>query len=416
MSILDTVAVLISITAVFSYFNHRVLKLPTTIGVMLISLVLSLCVFIFSKMGFSDYTNTAVLMVENIDFTEVVLNCMLSLLLFAGALHVDINDLREQRWPIGCLATAGVITTTIIIGFSSYFILGVLGLSVPIIYCMIFGALISPTDPIAVLGILKSVGAPKSLETKIVGESLLNDGVALVLFLVLLSIAVSPDEMTVSNIVMLFIEEVVGGVIFGVILGYIGFLMIRSVDAYQVEIMLTMAIVIGGYTLAQNIHVSGPLAIVVAGLMIGNKGRLLSMSDKTRENLDTFWELIDEIVNSLLFVLIGVELLALNFTSDTLLAGLVLIPVVLLARLVSTGTLVAALKKRISFTKNAVWILTWGGLRGAISVALALSLPQGETRGIIVEITYIVVVFSILVQGLTIGPLINYLIPGCKKS
>lgn len=407
MSILDTAALIISITAVFAYINHRFIKLPTTIGVMSISLFLSVAMLCLSNIDDFQYTKELLLIVSAVDFNQVVLDCMLSSLLFAGALHVNINDIKDRKWAIGLMASIGVLITTFLIGVSSYYVFTLLGFAVPFIYCLLFGALISPTDPIAVLGILKTVGAPKSLETKVVGESLFNDGIALVIFLVILGIATNPMDVSAGSVLLLFAEEAIGGLLFGAILGYIGYKLIKSVDNYHVEVLLTLAMVLGGYSLAQNLHVSGPLAVVVAGLMIGNKGRALAMSDETRKNLDTFWELIDEILNAVLFVLIGVELLVISFTGSIFIAGVVLIPVILLARLLSTGALVGVLRKKMEFSKGAVWILTWGGLRGAISVALALSIPEGEYREIIIATTYIVVVFSILVQGLTIGKLIK---------
>ena len=377
--------------------------------------MLSLLAFAIEALGYNGLTKQLSTLVESIDFNRVVMDFMLSFLLFAGALHVNINDLAEKKWSIGLMATVGVLVTTVIIGISSYFVFNAVGIEIPLIYCFVFGALISPTDPIAVLGILKKAGAPKSLETKVVGESLFNDGIAVVLFLVLANIALDPDSFTVSGTALLFVEEVVGGGLYGFVLGSLGYFLIKKVDDYHVEILLTLAMVIGGYSLAQALHVSGPLAIVTAGLMIGNKGRMLAMSDQTREHLDTFWELVDEILNTVLFVLVGIEVLVLTFTGKVMLAGIIIIPVTLLARLASTGLFTGLLRNKVAFTENAVWVLVWGGLKGAVSVALALSLPPGEIRDVLVAVTYVVVVFSIIAQGLTVGQLIERVIPKAKE-
>ena len=407
---LDTTAIILAITALFSFLNYRFIKLPTTIGVMVISLVISIVLIVLQYAGFDGITQQAQAFVKHVDFDEVVMKGMLSLLLFAGALHVNINDLLERKWAIGLMATIGVLLTTFIVGFVSFYVFAAFGFSIPLIYCLLFGSLIAPTDPIAVLGILKQAKAPKSLEIKITGESLFNDGIAVVVFVVLLGIAQGGEDMTVGHIALVFAEEAIGGVIYGLLLGYSGYQMLKWVDNYQVEILITLALVVSGYTLAGHIHVSGPLAIVVAGLMIGNKGRMFAMSDTSREHLDTFWELIDEILNAVLFVLIGIEVLALAFDHMTLAVGFVLIPIILLARLASTSFLLGALRLKETLTRHAEWILTWGGLRGAISVALALALPPGDIRDTILTVTYIIVVFSILVQGLTLGKLIQVLI------
>ena len=401
MSLFEISSLLLCMAAIFSYINYRFIKLPTTIGIMLLSLVFSLVLILCGEFGFS-LDDHATELVRSIDFNEALLHGMLSFLLFAGALHVNLNDLREQKWVIATLATVGVICSTFIIGTAIYFILQWLGVPVAYIYCLVFGALISPTDPIAVMGILKVVGAPKTLETKIAGESLFNDGVGVVVFLVLLGVATGGDEMTTSHIVGLFAVESIGGVLFGLGLGFIGFFMLRGVDNYQVEALITLALVSGGYALAEALHVSAPIAVVVAGLFIGNQGRMLAMSDNTRERLDDFWELIDEILNAVLFLLIGVELLILTFTKQFIIAGLIAIPIVLFSRWVCVGTPIQIMKKFRTFSPYATTILTWGGLRGGISVALALSIPAGPAREPLLVITYCVVVFSILVQGLTI--------------
>ena len=405
MQILNTIAILLTLSAVFSYINYRFIKLPTAIGIMLISLVLSLILLVSGKLGLFDISQQAKTLIERIDFHETLINGMLSFLLFAGALHINLNELSKQKWVIVILATVGVISSTFIIGGMSWVILNALELNVSFIYCLLFGALISPTDPIAVLGILKTVGVPKSLEIKISGESLFNDGVAVVVFLVLLGIATGQGEASVSSISLLFLQEAIGGAVYGLIIGWLCFYMLRSVNSYQVEVLLTLALVMGGYALATAIHVSGPIAMVVAGLLIGNQGRLLAMSDSTREHLDSFWELIDEILNAVLFLLIGLEVLVLVYHTEYFLAALAIIPIVLLSRFISVGVPVKAMKQIREFSPGVTRLMTWGGLRGGISVALALSLPQGMEREVILAVTYAVVIFSILVQGLTLGSL-----------
>ena len=407
MQILDIAAVLITLAAVFSYLNHRYIRLPSAIGLMLMALCLSLVLLGLGKLGYWRIEQTAESFIRSIDFNRTLMHGMLSFLLFAGALHVNLRDLAEQKWIVGSLATIGTVGSTFVVSGLFFFLARGLGLELPFIYCLLFGALISPTDPIAVLGILKSAGAPKSLETKITGESLFNDGIGVVVFIVLLELVASGAEPSAGHIVLLFAEEALGGILFGLILGGIAYWMLARVDNYSVEILVTLAVVMGGYSLAVAIHTSGPIAMVVAGLVIGNHGRRLAMSERTREHLDLFWELVDEILNTVLFVLIGFELLILELTGDALTAGLLAIPVVLLARFICVGAPVKLLEFRRSFTPGAIRILTWGGLRGGISVALALSIPAGPERDLILTVTYTVVVFSILVQGLTIGPLIK---------
>ena len=411
MSIINTIAILISLAAIFSYINYRFLKVPQTIGLLAIALLMSLGIVLIGKLGY-PIEDKADAFLKGIDFNETLMQGMLSALLFAGALHVHLEELIKQRWIVAILASVGVMTSTFLVGYASYFIFGWFGLDIPFIYCLLFGSLISPTDPIAVLGILKTVGASKSLETKIAGESLFNDGVAVVVFLVLLSIAGvgghgEQAEVSAMSIAALFLQEAVGGAIFGLAIGYIAYRMLASINNYQVEILLTLALVLGGHALAMALHLSGPIAVVVAGLLIGNGGRKLAMSDKTREHLDNFWELIDEILNAVLFVLIGFEVLILVFKPEYVWAGLVMIPTVLAIRFISVGIPVSILRIRQSFTPKIVRILTWGGLRGGISIALVLTLPAGPNREALLVITYIIVIFSILVQGMTVGKLVK---------
>jgi CPA1 family monovalent cation:H+ antiporter len=414
MQLLDLIAVVITLAALFSYLNHRFIKLPNTIGVMLIALLFSLLLLAIDALT-GGIREPVLAMLNSVDFSETLMQGMLSFLLFAGALHVNIEDLARQKWVIALLATAGILTSTFIIGALSWMLLGLLGFEVALIYCLLFGALISPTDPIAVLGILKKAGVPKTLETKVTGESLFNDGIGVVIFVVLLGIATGKAEASVSSVMLLIGQEALGGVLFGLLLGYVVFRLMQRIDDYSVEVLLTLALVMGGYSAAHALHVSGPIAIVVAGLFIGNHGRLLAMSATTRHRLDNFWELVDEILNAVLFVLIGLEVLVISSGTGYLPLGALLaaamlaIPLVLLARLVSVGIPVTVMRHFRSFTPNAVRVLTWGGLRGGISVALALSLPvtTGPERDILLVMTYVVVLFSILVQGLTINRLVG---------
>jgi CPA1 family monovalent cation:H+ antiporter len=408
MELQNTAGLLFTVTALFAYLNHRFIKLPTTIGIMLVALVFSVMLVVLDYFGRTAGEQYAVSVLKNIDFNQTLMQGMLSFLLFAGALHVNLEALLDKKWVILILASVGVILSTFIVGAASWVLFGWLGMKIPFIYCLLFGSLIAPTDPVAVMGIMKTAGASESLETKIAGESLFNDGVAVVVFLALLEIASGHEPVTASHIGLLFLEEAVGGALFGLFIGWLTFLMLKSVDNYQVEILLTLALVIGGYALASQLHLSGPIAIVIAGLLIGNHGRHLAMSEKTREHIDTFWELIDEILNAILFVLIGLEIIVLSFTGKYLLAGVLLAVIVLLARFISVGTLINLLKLKNSFHPHVVKILTWGGLRGGISVALALSLPAGQERDIIVTVTYVIVILSIVIQGLTIGRLIKF--------
>ena len=406
MDLFNILAILITLAAVFSYINFRYIGLPVTIGVMVIALSMSLMLNLLGSFGLG-LKPQAELLLRNIDFDRALLHGMLSFLLFAGALHIDINDLIELKWSIGALATVGTLISTFLVGTLTWFVLGWFGIGLSYLYCLLFGALISPTDPIAVLSILKTAGAPKSLEMRITGESLFNDGVGIVVFLVILEMATGAHEVSAGHIGLLFVQEVIGGVLFGLGIGYLAYQMLKSVDNYQVELLITIALVAGGYALADALHLSGPIAIVVAGLLIGNHGRLFGMSEKTRAHLDVFWELVDEILNAVLFVLIGLEVLVLTFTKQYLLVSLLIIPLVLFARFVAIGIPVTLLRPFRAFSPGAVRIMTWGGLRGGISVALALSLPPGRERDVILAITYAVVVFSIVVQGLTLGRMVK---------
>lgn len=397
--------ILIVLTALFSYVNFRFIKLPETIGIMLISLLCSVVILVLGKF-YPILTDRSIETIRSLDFETLLMKIMLSFLLFAGAIHIDIQRLKEEMTSIALYATIGVLLSTFIIGNAMYFVFGWFGFDIPFIYCLLFGALISPTDPIAVLGLLKKAKIPASLEIRISGESLFNDGVGVVIFASLLDVAATGTEnLSISKLALSFLREAGGGIAWGLILGYISFYLLRSIDNYQVEVLITIAIVMGGYLLASHLHISGPLAMVIAGIIIGNKGKQQAMSDTTKDYLTKFWELVDHILNALLFLLIGFEMIAFSFDQKTLGLGMVAILIALFARFLSVFIPTLFLSFRGSFKKRVIPILVWGGLRGSISVALALSLPKSDYREIILSITYIIVIFSIGVQGLTIGKL-----------
>ncbi|MGH7222186.1 MAG: cation:proton antiporter [Gemmataceae bacterium] len=406
----DLIAALLVMAAILSYLNYRLLKLPSTIGLMALTLLASVAVVAIGRVV-PQLRIQAQQFITQLQLDKTLLHGMLGFLLFAGAIHLDLGELRRHKIAIAVLATVGVLLSTALVGSLTWLMLSLLGAPIALIYCLLFGALISPTDPIAVLALLKNIGAPRSLEIKIAGESLFNDGVGVVVFLGLLEIAIGEQGFHAGRLGLLFLREAGGGAAFGLAAGLLAYGLLRSVDNYQVEILLSLALVAGGYALADALHLSGPIAMVVAGLLIGNHGRSFAMSPTTAKNLDLFWELIDEILNAVLFVLLGLEVLVLTFTDKYLLAGLLAIPIVLLARFVSVSIPIWTMQRWQPFTPGSIRVLTWGGLRGGISVAMALALPkeaEGKPipeREIILVITYVVVVFSILVQGLTIGPL-----------
>ncbi|MCG7599986.1 sodium:proton antiporter [Halomonas sp. McH1-25] len=413
---LELIAIIVSLTAILAWFNHQFVRLPTTIGVMAIALAFSWGLHGLAWLGFTAIEDQAEVLLSRIDFNQLLMDGMLSLLLFAGALHIDLDRLRRYRWSIGFLATLGVVISTLAIGSAAYFLLGTLGLAVPWMYCLVFGALISPTDPIAVLGILRNANAPVDLELRIVGESLFNDGVAVVVFTLLLGAAAGDEALTVMHAGKLFLQEAGGGILLGLVIGTLAYWLMRSIDEYRIEVLISLAVVLGGYSLALHLHISGPIAMVVAGLLIGNKARQSAMSDTTREHLDAFWELIDEILNTLLFVLIGLEVLLIPFELAHLWACAGLIVVILAVRFTTIGVPVMLLREQLGFRRGSARILTWGGLRGGISVALALALPDGETRDILLTVTYLIVLFSILVQGLSIGRVVTWLLGDSRHA
>ncbi len=409
MSLFAVVSILIVISALFGYINVRFLKLPTTIGLMVITIVFTLLILVTSL--FNDaLLEQEKLLISQIDFQTVLLDVMLSFLLFAGALHTNFQQLKVQRKPILAFATFGTLTSTFLVGFFVYYLLKFIGLEVDFIYCLLFGALISPTDPIAVLGILKQVGAPKKLETKIVGESLFNDGIGVVVFLTIYQIAKGGSEVTFVHIAEMFLVEVVGGIALGLLLGWLTYRLLKSIDDYDVEVIITIAAVMGGTVLAQYLHLSAPLAMVTTGLIVGHDTiRENSMSEITEQYVDKFWELIDILLNTILFVMIGMEILVLTYNNQFILAGLLCIPTLLLARYLSLMIPIKLFEKKLDFVPNTNLIMTWGGLRGGISIALALSLTPDMHRDLFLVVTYIIVVFSIIGQGLTVGKLIKKL-------
>lgn len=410
MELYYSFSALIVLSAIFSYLNSRFLKLPPSIGVMVIALIVSLGLIATDSIFPRTFIGISTL-IASVDLTEILMGAMLNFLLFAGAIHLHLEDLREQRLPVIIFSTVSVVISTFVIGFLIYYILPLIGISIPLIQCLVFGALISPTDPIAVLGILKQAGVPKSLETKIAGESLFNDGMAVVVFILMLALARGEEVNTsFAGIAGLFVKEALGGISLGLLLGFLGSKMMYRVDGYNVHVLITLAIVMGGHLAAQALHMSGPLAMVAAGLVVGNYGKNPgAVSDTERDYIDKFWELIDEILNAILFLIIGFELLLIPDMKQYGWAGLVAIVVVLSARFISIYIPVKLIPFKTRFGKKSITILVWGGLRGGVSIALALSIDQHLNKDLLLAITYFVVLFSIIVQGLTVGKLTDRL-------
>ena len=414
MTIFEMSAILTVIAAIFGYINHRVIKLPSVIGLMTIASFFSLTLIFLKVIGISGVTNFIQDNLSQIDLENLVLEIMLPFLLFAGALHVNLNDLFNRRFAIFSFATISLLISSFLIGVLIYFTSKLFGNPLPYVFCFLFGALISPTDPIAVLGVMRKTQTPDSLKVKIVGESLFNDGFGVVIFLIILRFSLGSAEsdfdlmINLKSIALFLLQEVAGGILLGLIIGSIGYFAMKTIDDHGLEILISVALVIGSYSLARNLHLSAPLTIVVVGLLIGNHGRHLAMSEQTRKNVDTFWELIDELLNAILFLLIGFELVLLPFNQislgSVLIVSLCAIPIVLFSRLVGIGVPITILRSLgRQFSTNAIRIITWAGLRGGISLALALSIPEGKERNSILIMTYTIVVFSILVQGLTLG-------------
>ena len=406
LSAFDIAAILVVLVAAFGYINHRLLKLPQSIAMTGMGAVMSLLVVLFDRLnpgaGLSAH---AAAFLGGVDFETTLLDGMLSFLLFAGALHVDWHELRRGRWPILVLSTVGVLLSTALVGGGFYLLTQWLGVPLPLIWCLVFGALISPTDPVAVMAVLRRTETSPTLQATVAGESLFNDGVGVVIFSILLTAAASGADFAIPHFLQAFVVEAGGGVLLGLLVGSIGFFAMRSIDEYNVELMITLAVVMGGYTLGHWIGVSGPVAMAVAGLLIGNAGVALAMSDVTRDHVLKFWALVDELLNAILFLLIGLEIIAISPSPTLLLLGALAIPLLLVARWVSVATPLAVIRSLPE--RPARVTLVWGGLRGGISVALALSLTHQPAREAILTVTYLVVLFSVLVQGATIGPLLK---------
>jgi len=415
MKLFDTFSILIVLSAALAYINHRFIKLPSTIGLMFLSLLLSIGLIIIGTVS-PLFLGQATAALANFDFTELLMGSMLSFLLFAGAIHIKFSQLRKVLWSVTLYSTFGVVIATFVIGGAMYYLLPLFQIQMPFLHCLLFGSLIAPTDPIGVLGVLKEAKVPKDLEMKIAGESLFNDGVGVVVFLTILEIAQKPVPPTFFEVSTLFVQEAIGGLAFGFVIGYAAYLLMRSIDNYAVEILITLAMVMGGYSLAHYLHVSGPLAMVVAGIIVGNQGKKHAMSAITEEYVDKFWELIDEVLNALLFVIIGLELLVIKFTSSFIVIGLIAIFVVLLTRYISIFLPSQIIRIKEDVDHSTILMLVWGGLRGGISIALALSLKPEFGKDLWVPLTYFVVSFSILVQGLTVGRLAKRLVANVKAT
>ncbi len=400
----EAAAVLVVIAAILGYVNYIYFRMPQTIGLTVMGAVASMVMIgldaALPTLGIGDAVRS---FLDGIEFDAVLLNAMLSFLLFAGALHINLDMLLSRRWAVLAMALFGVIISTFIVGFGFKVLATMLGLDVPLVWCLVFGALISPTDPVAVLGILKSARVPPELEAKIGGESLFNDGVGVVVFSICVAAAVGTSEFSAGHALELFVVEAFGGALLGLVTGWIGYKSMKAIDEHNLEVLISLAVVMGGYALALRLHVAGPIAMAVAGLLIGNYGTRFAMSDRTREHLTSFWSLIDEVLNSVLFLLIGMEIAAIVLDRSFILAGLIAIPLVLFARFLAVGVPFTLLKPFMPFTKGALPVLVWGGLRGGISIALALSLPDSPVTDLILTVTYVVVIFSVVVQGATMG-------------
>jgi Na+:H+ antiporter len=404
LNLFHLLSILIVLSAGFAYINFRVLKLPNSIGLMLVSLIFSFVIILIGNF-YPSFKDSVAESLGTLNFSELLLEGMLSFMLFAGAIQIKYEDLKNEKLSIILFSTISVLISTFIVGFAAFYLLNIFGVNVNLIHALLFGALISPTDPIAVLSILKRAGISKSLETKIAGESLFNDGVAVVVFITILKLAQPGAEIDVQSVLLLFGQEALGGIALGILVGMCGYKFISHIDNYQVEVMITLAVVMGGYSLAHYIHVSGPLAMVSAGIITGNYGKKYGMSEITKEYVDKFWELIDEILNAILFVLIGLEILIVRTNQTILLISVILIFVSLIARYISVWIPSLAISLREKITQKTLFVLTWGGLRGGISIALALSILSEYYKEIWVTCTYVIVCFSILVQGMTVGKL-----------
>jgi CPA1 family monovalent cation:H+ antiporter len=408
LTVFDAAAVLMVMVAALGFLNHRFLKLPQSVAMTAMGALASLVVIgtdaVLPRMHLSDYVAA---FLSRVNFQSALLDGMLSFLLFAGALHVDWPEMRRGRWPVITLSTVGVLVSSAIIGGLVFVIAEVVGLSLPLLWCLVFGALISPTDPVAVIGVLKRTNCPPSLQATVAGESLFNDGVGVVLFSILLAAAVGANTLTAASAAVSFLWQAGGGIVVGLGAGWLGYTAMRQIDEYNVELTITLAIVMGGYALAHLLGVSGPVAMAVAGLLIGNAGVVHAMDELTRQHLLTFWALLDELLNAVLFLMIGIEIIAISPDPRIVLFGALAIPVTLAARVVSVVPPLLAMRSIFSLSGPALPTLLWGGLRGGISVAMALSLPPGQARTIILTATYLVVLFSVIVQGGTIARIVE---------
>ena len=410
LSLFEIAAVLLALSAFFGWINHVFIKLPHTIGLLLIALVASLCLLaaekVFPSLGMTDTFQN---IIGQIDFYSTVMEGMLAFLLFAGALHVNFEKMADQRWPIMLMATVGVVLSTFIVGTGFWYLTGLFGVEIPFAWALVFGALISPTDPVAVLSLLKSVNIPPALEAKIAGESLFNDGVGVVVFTIVVAIAIGGNGEGVDflHVAELFVVEALGGAVLGLITGWIAYRVMATMDEYTLEILISLGIVAATYAIALRLHLSGPIAVVITGLLLGNRGKKVGMSDSTAEHLFSFWHLIDEILNSVLFLLIGLEVLIVAIDPSFGWLIVLTIPLVLFARLSAVSLPILLLSRFRTFTPGAIPVLTWGGLRGGISVALVLSLPDGANKPLLLTATFAVVLFSVIVQGVTVTKVIN---------
>ena len=410
LSLFEIAALLLALSGFFGWFNHTILKLPHTIGLLVMALIASLVLLgiekLFPSLGITDTLQAAI---GQIDFYATVMEGMLAFLLFAGAMHVDFSRLRDRAWAISLMASFGVILSTFIVGIGLFYLSALAGVPIPFLWALVFGSLISPTDPVAVLSLLKSINVPEALEAKIAGESLFNDGVGVVVFTIMLAIAMGTGstDVTALHVAELFFVEAVGGAVLGLVTGWIAYRAMAMMDEHMIEILISLGVVAGTYALALRFHLSGPIAVVVTGLLIGNRGAEVGMSESTKQHMFEFWELIDEILNSVLFLLIGLEVLLITFDPSFAWLAVVTVPLVLCARFVAVSVPIWVLSFRRTFSTGAIPVLTWGGLRGGISVALALSLPDIPEKPAILAITYAVVLFSIIVQGLTVKAVVN---------
>ena len=410
MHFLHIVAILLALTAVFSYLNERFLQLPTTVGLMLVALVVAMSIAGLDAMGWDVGHAEVVAFLAQVDFSATVLQGILCFLLFAGALHVPLHQLEQQKWMIAALATIATLLAAVITATLAWLVLHLIGIDIPFFSALVFGALISPTDPISALAILKSLGLPRRLEILISGESLFNDGVGLVLFVMFTGLALGSQELSIGHAVALFTQQVLGGTGLGLVAGFIAYGLLHGVSEHATRIVITLAVVTSGYAAAESLQVSGPITIVVTGLIVGNYGRNLTMEQSGRQHVDTFWKSIDDVLNGILFVLIGLEVMAVSFSVSSIWVVAIAILSVLIGRGVSVGVpiVLASLHKRFDAThRHLIGLLTWGGLRGGLSIALVLSLPSGAERDLLLTMTYGVVIFSIVVQGLTVGHLFS---------